>query len=130
MYLNLSGQNNSNDESIDGDSFAENDGDQILCLDPGSLDAAAHDGGAGGVDAEGGAHHGEGDGEADPDTGPHVGRGLAQEPAEVQPLSSPGEHIVQYCRRANINILCYFSFKSIMKIIPITRRMKPSKDVK
>ena len=123
-------ENNGNDESVDGHRLTEDDGNQILGLDPGSLDSPAHDGGAGGVDPKSRPNNRETDGETDTNTGPHVGRGLAQKPAEVQPLSSPGEHIVQYCRRANINILCYFSFKSIMKIIPITRRMKPSKDVK
>ena len=59
FYLNLSGQDDSNDESIDGDGLAEDDRDQVLCLDPGGLDAAAHDAGAGGVDSKGGAHHGQ-----------------------------------------------------------------------
>ena len=64
----MSRQNDSNDESIDGDSLAEDDGDQVLGLDPGRLDAAAYDGGSGGVDTEGGAHHGQGHGQSHSDT--------------------------------------------------------------
>ena len=63
----MSRQDDSNDESIDGDGLAEDDGDQVLGLDPGGLDAAAHDAGAGGVDAEGGANHGQGHGQTHPD---------------------------------------------------------------
>ena len=55
---------------------------------PWRLDAAADDGAAGGVDAEGGAHHRERDGEADAQRGPHVRRRLGEEPAEVDALAT------------------------------------------
>merc|ERR1712080_692052 len=60
--LDLARQDDGDDESIDGDCLAEDDGDEVLGLDPGGLDASADDGGAGGVDAESGAHHGQGHG--------------------------------------------------------------------
>ena len=91
----MSRQNDSNDQSIDGDRLAEDDGDQILGFDPWGLDASAHDRGASGVDAEGGPHHRQGDGQPHPDAGPHVGRGLAQEPADVQSLTAPSEDVIK-----------------------------------
>ena len=64
----MSRQNDSNDESIDGDSLAEDDGDQVLGLNPRRLDAAANDGGSGGEDTEGGTHNRQGHGQAHFDT--------------------------------------------------------------
>ena len=94
-YLYLSGEDDSNDKTVDGDSLTEDDRDQVLSFDPWSLDAAAHNGGPGGVDPQGGPHNREADGEADTDAGPHIGRGLAEEPTEVDPLPSPSEDVVE-----------------------------------
>ena len=58
---------------------------------PGRLDAAADDGAARGVDAEGGADDGERDGETDAERGPHVRRRLGEEPAEVDALTAASQ---------------------------------------
>ena len=58
---------------------------------PGRLDAAADDGAARGVDAEGGADDGERDGQADAERGPHVRRRLREEPPEVDALTATSQ---------------------------------------
>ena len=93
--LNLSREHNGNDQPIDGDSLAEDDRDQILSLDPGSLDPTTHNGGAAGVDAQPGSHHGEGHSEPNPHRCPHVGGGLGEEPSEVNSLPSSSKKIVE-----------------------------------
>ncbi len=75
-YLNLPGQHDGDDESVDGHGLAEDDGDEVLGLDPGRLNTSAQHAGAGGVDAEGGAHDAQGHAHADADGGPHVRRRL------------------------------------------------------
>ena len=42
-YLNLSRQDNGNDESIDGDCLAENDRDQVLGFNPWGLYTSTND---------------------------------------------------------------------------------------
>ena len=42
-YLNLSRQDDGNDESIDGDCLAENDRDQVLGFNPWSLHTSTND---------------------------------------------------------------------------------------
>ncbi len=69
----MSGQHDGDDETIDGDGLAEDDGNQVLGLDPGSLNTSTHDRGASGVDAQSGTHDTEGDGQTDAKGGPHVG---------------------------------------------------------
>ena len=83
VSLQLSSHNNSNNQSIDGHSLAEDDRDQILGLNPGSLDTTADDRDTGGVDAESSADNGKGHGKANSDGGPHVGAGLHQEPSKT-----------------------------------------------
>jgi hypothetical protein len=51
----LSGEDDGDDEAVDGDGLAEDDGNQVLRLDSRRLHAAADDGNAGRVDAESGA---------------------------------------------------------------------------
>ena len=87
----LSGEHDGDDEPVDGDCLAEDDGDEVLRLDPGRLDAAAEDGAARGVDAEGGADDGERDGKPDAERRPHVRRRLGEEPAKVDAFPPTGE---------------------------------------
>ena len=93
--LNLSGEHDGNDQPVDGNSLAKDDRDQILSLDPGSLDPTAHDGGAAGVNAQPSPHHGEGHSKPHPHRCPHVGRGLGEEPSEVNSLPSSSKKIVE-----------------------------------
>ena len=59
VFLDLSREDDSDDESIDCDSLAENDWDQVLGLDPGGLDSSAYDGSSSCVDSKGGSDHTE-----------------------------------------------------------------------
>jgi hypothetical protein len=43
-------KDNGHDDTVDGDDFAENDGDQVLCSDSGSLDTTTKDRGTGDED--------------------------------------------------------------------------------
>ena len=95
-YLNLSGEHDGNDQPVDGNSLAKDDRDQILSLDPGSLDTTTHNGGAAGVDAQPGSHHGEGHSKPNPHRCPHVGGGLCEEPSKVNSLPSSSKKIVKY----------------------------------
>ena len=94
-YLNLSSENNGDDEPVDGDSLTEDDTDEVLSLDPGSLDSPSDDADPSGVDAQGGPNHGEGDTETHSYQGPHVGRGLGEEPANVYPLPPACQEVVK-----------------------------------
>ena len=87
----LSGEHDGDNETVDCNSLAEDDGDEVLRLDPGRLDAAADDRTASGVDTEGCAHDGERHGQPDAKRCPHVWRGLREEPAEINSLSSARE---------------------------------------
>ncbi len=82
ISLQLSSHNNSNNQSINGHSLAKDDRNQILGLDPGSLDTTANNRDTGGVNAEGGADNGERHGKTDADGGPHIGASLHQEPSK------------------------------------------------
>lgn len=46
-------KDNGHDDTIDSDDFAENDGDQVLCSDSGSLDTTTEDRGTGNEDTPG-----------------------------------------------------------------------------
>lgn len=91
----LAGENNGCDQTVDGDSFAENDRNQVLGLDAGSLNTATNDAGASCVNSKGGAHHGQRDGESDAETRPHVRIGGGQEPANTHTLALARHHKVQ-----------------------------------
>lgn len=43
-------KDNGHDDTVNGDDFAENDGDQVLCSDSGSLDTTTEDRGTGNED--------------------------------------------------------------------------------
>ena len=87
----MSRQNDSDDESVDSNGLAEDDRNQVLGLDPGSLNTSTHDGGASGVDAQSGAHDTEGDGQTDAKGGPHVGGGLRQVPSYADTLTASSQ---------------------------------------
>ena len=55
----LSRQHNCDDESIDSDGLTEDNRDQVLGFDPGSLNTSTNDGGASGVDPQSRSHHTE-----------------------------------------------------------------------
>ena len=59
IFFNLSREDDSNNESIDCDSLAEDDRDQVLGLDPWGFDTSAYDGSSGGVDSHSGSDHTE-----------------------------------------------------------------------
>lgn len=101
MYLelfNLSGEHNSDDESINSHGLAENNRNQVLGFDPGSFDTSADNGGASRVNAQSGANHGQGDREADAQRGPHVGRGLCQKPSDAQSFTTTSQDVVENCQ--------------------------------
>ena len=59
VSFDLSSQDDGDDEAVDGDGLAEDDWDPVLGLDSRRLEAAAHNGGAGRVDAQGHSNHAE-----------------------------------------------------------------------
>lgn len=101
--IELRGEDDSHDDAIDGDDFAEDNGDQILGSYPGRLDAAADNGHARCEDAPvsvslrfqvmpgsiwrnapRGADDGETDAQADADAGPCVWRDGFKEGADLE----------------------------------------------
>lgn len=81
--LDLTRQDDGNDQSVDGDSLAENDWNQIFRLDSWSFDTAANDGGSSCVNAKSGSNDRQGNCECNSQRSPHVRRGLRQEPANA-----------------------------------------------
>lgn len=77
-------KDNGHDDAVDGDDFAEDDGDQVLCSDSGGLDTTTEDGCAGDEDAPGGTDDRETDAEGDACASPCVGRDAEEEVADLR----------------------------------------------
>ncbi len=95
----LAWQDNGDDETVDCNCLTEDDRDQVLGLDPRSLNTSTNDRGASGVDTQSGSNDTERDGQANPKGCPHIGWGLRQVPTYTNTLSTPSQEIVQNWRR-------------------------------
>lgn len=89
--LKLALEDDGNNDTVDGHGLAENDTDQILRSDPGSLDGSTQQAGASDEDTPGGTGNGEANGETNAEIGPSYNS------------SSPTKHLSKILNRKKGN---------------------------
>jgi len=89
--VDLGGEDNGHNDTVDGDDFAEDNGDQVLGANTGCLNTSTEDGGTSDEDAPCCTDDGEANTQRNTQTGPGVGRHRFEESSDIERFATAGE---------------------------------------